>query len=102
MTLSPRPLVATVKRWGHLEKTTRGQLTQPSTTVEPPPAAAAARDESPRRDRLSQRVRAIPPSGIRRFFDLIASMDGVISLGVGEPDFATPWHIREAVIHSLE
>ena len=52
--------------------------------------------------RLSERVEAIAPSGIRRFFDLIATMDGVISLGVGEPDFTTPWHIREAAIYSLE
>ena len=50
----------------------------------------------------SQRVNQITPSGIRRFFDLVASMEGVISLGVGEPDFPTPWHIREAAIYSLE
>ncbi|MEW6192495.1 MAG: aminotransferase class I/II-fold pyridoxal phosphate-dependent enzyme [Bacillota bacterium] len=47
-------------------------------------------------------VRAIPPSGIRRFFDLAAEMKGVISLGVGEPDFVTPWRIREACIYALE
>ena len=51
---------------------------------------------------VSQRVNQVSPSGIRRFFDLLASMDGVISLGVGEPDFATPWHISEAAIESLE
>jgi len=50
----------------------------------------------------SQRVEQLSPSGIRKFFDLLASMEGVISLGVGEPDFATPWHIREAAIYSLE
>jgi len=55
-----------------------------------------------RRDVISKRIRDIPPSGIRRFFDIIASMQGVISLGVGEPDFVTPWHIREAGIYSLE
>lgn len=44
----------------------------------------------------------MPPSGIRRFFDLVANTRGVISLGVGEPDFVTPWHIREACVHSLE
>lgn len=44
----------------------------------------------------------IPRSGIRKFFDLIASMDGVISLGVGEPDYVTPWCIREAAIYALE
>ena len=51
---------------------------------------------------ISKQVKRIPPSGIRRFFDLLASVEGVISLGVGEPDFATPWHIREAAIYSLE
>lgn len=55
-----------------------------------------------KRDLISKRVKDIPPSGIRRFFDIIASMDGVISLGVGEPDFVTPWHIREAGIYSIE
>ena len=50
---------------------------------------------------LSARVRAVPPSGIRRFFDIAAEMDDVISLGVGEPDFVTPWRIREAGIPIL-
>jgi aminotransferase len=54
------------------------------------------------KDRLAVRVKSVPPSGIRRFFDLIQTMDDVISLGVGEPDFTTPWHIREAAIYSLE
>ncbi len=45
---------------------------------------------------------SVPASGIRRFFDLVAEMDDVISLGVGEPDFVTPWRIREAAIWSLE
>ncbi|USG64680.1 aminotransferase [Brevibacillus ruminantium] len=54
------------------------------------------------RNRLSQTVSALKPSGIRRFFDLAASMEGVISLGVGEPDFVTPWRVREACISSLE
>lgn len=53
-------------------------------------------------DFLATRVKKIPPSGIRKFFDLVLEMDGVISLGVGEPDFVTPWHIREACIYSLE
>lgn len=52
--------------------------------------------------RLAQRVHAIPPSGIRRFFDLLASMNDVISLGVGEPDFVTPWAFRDAAIRSIE
>ena len=47
-------------------------------------------------------MRAIKPSGIRKYFDIADSMEGVISLGVGEPDFATPWHIRQAGIASLE
>jgi aminotransferase len=57
---------------------------------------------SGQRSRVSQRAADLPPSGIRRFFDLIASTEGVISLGVGEPDFTTPWHIREAAIYSIE
>lgn len=51
---------------------------------------------------LNKTVCSIPPSGIRRFFDVAAEMDDVISLGVGEPDFITPWAIREAGIYSLE
>lgn len=51
---------------------------------------------------LSQTIQSIEPSGIRKFFDLAANMQGVISLGVGEPDFVTPWHVREACISSLE
>ncbi|SHK50612.1 aminotransferase class I/II-fold pyridoxal phosphate-dependent enzyme [Desulforamulus aeronauticus] len=50
---------------------------------------------------INPAVQQIPPSGIRRFFDLATEMEGVISLGVGEPDFVTPWHIREACIYSL-
>ena len=52
--------------------------------------------------RVSDRARSLAPSGIRKFFDLLASMEDVISLGVGEPDYATPWRIREAAIYSLE
>lgn len=51
---------------------------------------------------LSKTVEEMKPSGIRRFFDLAAGMEGVISLGVGEPDFVTAWHVREAAIQSLE
>lgn len=51
---------------------------------------------------LNDTVRDIPPSGIRKFFDLANEMEGVISLGVGEPDFDTPWKIREAAIYSIE
>jgi aminotransferase len=51
---------------------------------------------------ISRRAHSISPSGIRKFFDLVASVEGVISLGVGEPDYATPWHISEAAVHSLE
>ncbi|BBB90548.1 MAG TPA: aminotransferase class I/II-fold pyridoxal phosphate-dependent enzyme [Methylomusa anaerophila] len=52
-------------------------------------------------ERVSPTVRSLPPSGIRRFFDIVAEMKGVVSLGVGEPDFITPWHIRESSIHGL-
>lgn len=51
---------------------------------------------------LSPAVRAIPPSGIRKFFDLAAGNKDIITLGVGEPDFSTPWHVREACVYSLE
>jgi len=51
---------------------------------------------------ISGVVQEIPPSGIRKFFDLVTQTEGVISLGVGEPDFVTPWHIREACFYSLE
>jgi aminotransferase len=50
----------------------------------------------------SEKVNRLSPSGIRKFFDLLASMEGVISLGVGEPDYATPWHISEAAVQSME
>ena len=52
--------------------------------------------------RISPVVQAIPPSGIRRFFDIAAEMEDVISLGVGEPDFITPWSIRESCVYGLE
>jgi len=54
------------------------------------------------RDFIAQRVRAIPPSGIRRFFDIAATMDDVISLGIGEPDFVTPSGLLQAGIQSLQ
>lgn len=54
------------------------------------------------REPLSRLIQDIPPSGIRKFFDIAAEMKDAISLGVGEPDFDTPWHIREEGIYSLE
>jgi aminotransferase len=51
---------------------------------------------------ISQRANKLSPSGIRKFFDLVYAMPDAISLGVGEPDFVTPWHIREAAIESIE
>ena len=54
------------------------------------------------RNPLSKMITEMEPSGIRRFFDVASTMDNVISLGVGEPDFDTPWHIREEGIYSLE
>ena len=52
--------------------------------------------------RIAQTVRDIPRSGIRDFFDIVSSREDVISLGIGEPDFATPWHIREAAVLALD
>jgi aminotransferase len=60
-------------------------------------AATKARDNL-----ISEKVATLPPSGIRKFFDLLSSLEDVISLGIGEPDFVTPWHIREAGTYSLE
>lgn len=54
------------------------------------------------RNPLSDTITAIPPSGIRKFFDIVGEMKDAISLGVGEPDFDTPWHIRDEGIYSLE
>ena len=54
------------------------------------------------RNMLSRKVTDIEPSGIRKFFDIVSEMPDAISLGVGEPDFDTPWHIREEGIYSLE
>lgn len=54
------------------------------------------------RNPLSDKIVTIPPSGIRKFFDIVSEMKDAISLGVGEPDFETPWHIREEGIYSLE
>ena len=53
-------------------------------------------------DILNKRIQNVPPSGIRKYFDLLEGMEGGISLGIGEPDFVTPWHIRDAGIYSLE
>jgi len=54
------------------------------------------------RNPLSDTIVTIPPSGIRKFFDIVSEMKDAISLGVGEPDFDTPWHIRDEGIYSLE
>src|SRR5215213_8962932 len=56
----------------------------------------------PLSSRLSKRVQTVPPSGIRRYFDIAATMDDVISLGIGEPDFVTPAPILQAGIASLQ
>src|SRR5437870_4408597 len=55
-----------------------------------------------KRDFVAEHVRGIPRSGIRDFFEVVQSMDNVVSLGIGEPGFVTPWHIREAAIFALE
>lgn len=54
------------------------------------------------RNPLNEKVQGMKPSGIRKFFDIVSEMKDAISLGVGEPDFETPWHIREEAIYSLE
>jgi len=64
--------------------------------------ACHSRSEQRKRDFISERAKAIPPSGIRRFFDLAGQMEDVISLGGGEPDYSTPWHICDAAITSIE
>jgi len=64
--------------------------------------ATACFVESNPNEFIANNVRAIPRSGIRDFFDIVQGMKDVISLGVGEPDFVTPWHIREAAIYALE
>ncbi|NPE31158.1 aminotransferase class I/II-fold pyridoxal phosphate-dependent enzyme [Methanococcoides sp. SA1] len=51
---------------------------------------------------IANSMQKVPPSGIRKFFDMVSDSEDVISLGVGEPDYVTPWHIREACIHSIE
>jgi len=58
--------------------------------------------QNTKRDFVAEHVRGIPRSGIRDFFDIVQSMDNVISLGIGEPGFVTPWHIREAAMYALE
>ena len=62
----------------------------------------AISNDTPSNLPLSRLVRELPQSGIRRFFDIAAQMEDVISLSIGEPDFATPWAVREAAIYSLE
>ncbi|MCE0496362.1 MAG: aminotransferase class I/II-fold pyridoxal phosphate-dependent enzyme [Methylacidiphilales bacterium] len=64
------------------------------------PVSSVPKTKQP--DFIADHVRAIPRSGIRDFFEIVQSMEGVISLGIGEPDFVTPWHIREAAIYALE
>ncbi len=51
---------------------------------------------------INERSASLPPSGIRKFFDIVQSMEGAISLGVGEPDFVTPWYIRDAAVRSIK
>jgi len=68
----------------------------------PPRGMPAARKGMEYSQKIARQVAAIPRSGIRDFFELVQGRDDVISLGVGEPDFTTPWHIREAAIYSLE
>ena len=71
----------------------------PSPGIEP---SAGATDPDRPGHRLARRLDALSGSGIRRFFDIMASMEDVISLSIGEPDFVTPWPIRDAAIRSIE
>ena len=54
------------------------------------------------RNRVAEHVAALPKSGIRKFFDIVAQSKDIVSLGVGEPDFDTPWHISRAAVTCLE
>ena len=54
------------------------------------------------RDFVNQKAKLLQPSGIRKFFDIVRETEGAISLGVGEPDFVTPWKVRSAAITSLQ
>lgn len=54
------------------------------------------------RDFVNEKARLLQPSGIRKFFDIVRETEGAISLGVGEPDFVTPWSVRSAAIASLQ
>jgi aminotransferase len=77
-------------------------MTTPIQAEPEPSLTPVIEPRAPLADRaLAERVRAVPPSGIRRFFDILATMDDVISLGVGEPDFDTPPQIVEAGVRSL-
>lgn len=67
-----------------------------------PPNPRAKRPAESIEDKVARHVSGLPRSGIRDFFDIVQSMEDVISLGIGEPDFVTPWHIREASIYALE
>ena len=81
------------------------RITIPTMTLELPMRARQRpqhRDLRPMNSRLSQRVQAVPPSGIRKYFDIAATMDDVISLGIGEPDFVSPPPILQAGITSLQ
>lgn len=65
-------------------------------------SASGSKKTAKQRLKLNQKVENMPPSGIRKFFNLATSMPDIISLSIGEPDFVTPWQIREAAIYSLE
>ena len=67
-----------------------------------PPASPRKADQIDYSKFITAKMKKVPPSGIRKYFDIAAGIEDVISLGVGEPDFVTPWHIREMCIHSME
>ncbi len=78
-----------------MSKTSQNKASRQNSPVNKPPPPQ-------RRSFVKNGLRELPPSGIRRFFDMASGIKDIISLGVGESDFATPWHIREAAVYSLE
>src|SRR5262249_43574135 len=84
-------------RWAPGSASLRGR-----TCVSSGRKAGGGRSISMSQERIAERVAKVPPSGIRRFFDIVAQMPDVISLGIGEPDFVTPDNIRMAAVRGLE
>ncbi len=97
--LLPRPPVCIAAELSQRSLMQPGKFPFPTVTLCPKPPMSSS---IPTRNFVADHVAGIPRSGIRDFFELVQNTTGVISLGVGEPDFVTPWHIREAAIYALE